>query len=293
MRTRERRTSLAGRVGLLETVYRPLSPLEKWIAVTGPSWLQTWLSDRMPDFMLVGAPQSGTTWLHEALVLHPAIEVPKKEIGYWDKKFDRQPLPYYLHRFQVEGRESGTIVGDMSTNYGRIVPSRIECIAALSPNLRLLFIGRDPVERTWASFRRSGALEPSALDDEELVLELVQRHLAKSTLRRDMPGVIGGLAHSDYSAQLINWLSFFSRDQLHFCSYEQLFRNPSDELRKIQLALGVPEVELSVPRDRVNRNPSAPMPGAVRGWLSQRFAGETARTALVLGVDGSDWGWSV
>ena len=32
-----------------------------------------------PDFICIGAPKSGTTWLHKNLTLHPEVELPPKK----------------------------------------------------------------------------------------------------------------------------------------------------------------------------------------------------------------------
>src|SRR6478735_11126174 len=46
---------------------------------------------RGPDFLCIGAPKTGTTWLYKHLSRHPEIWIPPvKELHYFDRLF---PLP--------------------------------------------------------------------------------------------------------------------------------------------------------------------------------------------------------
>lgn len=115
-----------------------------------------------PNFFVIGSMKSGTTSLHRYLTKHPEIfmtQDPKEPSFFLGLAQLRAVLPglekrglwreaAYLELFKDAG--AYPVIGEASANYARLpwvkgVPERI---AAFSPDARILFIARDPVERT-------------------------------------------------------------------------------------------------------------------------------------------------
>jgi len=53
----------------------------------------------LPDFLIIGAPKCGTSWLSHALRRQPGIFVVPDEIEYFSSRVDR-PLDWYLAQFR-------------------------------------------------------------------------------------------------------------------------------------------------------------------------------------------------
>ena len=75
-----------------------------------------------PDFICLGAPRAGTTWLYECLNEHPGVFLPLKEVHFFIKVHGRdyyteKGLSWYLSLFKP-AREN-QISGDIAAGYLR------------------------------------------------------------------------------------------------------------------------------------------------------------------------------
>lgn len=115
-----------------------------------------------PNFFIVGAMKSGTSTLYEYLQSHPQIFMSKvKEPSYFvDRETLEEMWPdmaemgfwrgeeFYLELFADAG--DAVAIGEASTNYSKLprIQHVAERIAAFEPAARIIYIMRDPVERT-------------------------------------------------------------------------------------------------------------------------------------------------
>ena len=95
----------------------------------------------LPTFLGIGAPRSGSSWLHDLLAAHKAIVMPKdrKELDFFTANFDRGPA-WYASYFDPSGREMITSAGEISPTYlyhPEIIP-RIRLSSALDRYLGFL-----------------------------------------------------------------------------------------------------------------------------------------------------------
>jgi hypothetical protein len=166
----------------------------------------------MLDFLGIGAQKCGTSWLYEHLRLHPQIRFPGgKEIHYWDQPGDR-PLSWYTDLF---GQPAGYVrQGEITPAYAILAVETIRRIRELFPEVRLLFLIRNPIERAWSS-----AL--MALTRAELSLDEASDQWLIDHFRSR-----GSLARGDYEQCLRNWLSVFPREQLLLERFEQIWDDP-------------------------------------------------------------------
>lgn len=136
----------------------------------------------LPDFLIVGAQRSGTTSLFKTLVQHPTVARPflRKGIHYFDVRYERGPS-WYRGNFPITAtsrmRRGGRrpITGESSPFYmfHPLAPSRI---ARDLPDVRLLALLRDPVERAYSahSHERARGFEAESF---ERALELEDRRI--------------------------------------------------------------------------------------------------------------------
>ena len=129
----------------LTSLRRRLPSPEKWLYRVG---LRDASRLTLPDLLCIGAQKGGTTWLHHNLEAHPGIFVPRhvKEVHYFDF-FYRRSLADYAAVF-AEGRDR--VKCDVTPNYGRLQPARIRFVRSAMPDVRLVFVMRNPVERAWS-----------------------------------------------------------------------------------------------------------------------------------------------
>lgn len=67
-----------------------------------------------PDFLIAGAPRSGTGWMLSCLQEHPDAYVPPHEVNYFSYEYDR-PADWYRDQFADAAPEQAT--GEKSPSY--------------------------------------------------------------------------------------------------------------------------------------------------------------------------------
>src|SRR5881275_1283556 len=132
--------------------------------------------DAGPDFLCVGAHKGGTTWLYQQLDSHPDFWMPPvKELHYLDQlsRVQRTSPPRcrderdlrFLENIRILSAEqhmdleryaqlfepkASLLSGDISPNYSTLSDGVIRRVIGYFPNLKVIFLARDPVERVWS-----------------------------------------------------------------------------------------------------------------------------------------------
>jgi Sulfotransferase domain len=202
------------------------------------------------DFLVIGAPKSGTTSLFEYLRGHPEIDLPPdKEVPYFsdDRVYGRTSWEEYLRKWAFPMAKRGRVSGTITPHYmtpitgvaagpngepaydSQTLPRRIH---EQLPSARLIAILRDPVERAYshhAQETRTGAETRSFADavDELLRPEQLARSRASST-RTDCYVVLG-----EYGRILGAYRDLFPRERILVLLTADLERDPLEALRRI------------------------------------------------------------
>lgn len=246
---------------------------------------------KCPDFLIIGAQKSGTTTLFTTMARHNGLCEPfRKEIGYFDRKFDRHSSNWYFANFP--GRMSG-LTGEATPDYlfSHQAPKRVKEIL---PKVRLIAILRDPVSRALSHYyhevrlgretlefdealeRESARLSPGydASDDSASQMSDLQRRHYFSYIGRGM-----------YGAQIERWLRHFPVDQMHICRFEELKADVTKVANDALAFIGLSANLKSIPRERENVGAydvsEAKLPEAILGRfdedqaLLQRLVGFT------------------
>ena len=261
---------------LRSSLQRRLPSPEKWLYTIG---LRDAHALPLPDLLCIGAPKAGTTWLYENLARHPEVFVPPdvKEVHYFDFLF-HQPLADYAAVFEA-GRDR--VKCDITPNYGRLRPSRIAFLRRVMPEVKLVFMMRNPVERAWSqavmdlSTRDGRAFENVSID------ELRDHYRTPAVVRNGL-----------YTETIDRWLAAFPEERLLMCFYEDVEERPRELLSRIFEHLGLsPDVDWpDFPTgERVHAGPDAPIPEACRAELEALFADEIARIARRFGGPAGSW----
>ena len=104
---------------------------------------------RLPRFMGIGAHKAGTSWLHVNLQAHPQLFLPRqKELHYFDSYFHSRTLRFYSGQFESADAK---IRGEITPAYSILSPKRIRFIRKIMPDVRLIFIMRNPIDRSWSA----------------------------------------------------------------------------------------------------------------------------------------------
>jgi len=261
-----------------------------------------------PDFMCIGAHKSGTTWLYQQLDSHPDFWMPPvKELHYFDQlsrvqhpvpprcrdECDRHffesldslsAKPYvdlenYGRLFELKG---SLLSGDISPNYSTLSSKLIRQIVGYFPNLKVIFLARDPVQRFWSHLSMEvhyRQIEPFDVTN----INEVHRNLLRRGMRlRSYP-----------SSVVARWKRHVHPDRFHIYFFDDLQRNPTELRRSIlQFLDGDPEK----PSDQLRANYNSwagmeklPLTSRVRSHLAHFFKKELKACAARLGGPAKEW----
>ncbi|MBI5055575.1 MAG: sulfotransferase [Nitrospirae bacterium] len=199
----------------------------------------------MPNFLIIGAQRSGTTALYHFLKRHPQIFMP----GIKEPKFflfdDRMPdfndthdreaavaryktmfsrsvtnFADYAALFQQVKNEKA--VGEASPHY-LYSPEAPLRISKLIPEVKLIAVLRDPVDRAYSNY----FLDIAEFGGEMLISDFV---LAINEENIDTEDIWSGSRHyarkGFYYTQLMRYLKIFSRERVKVYLYEELKDDP-------------------------------------------------------------------
>lgn len=155
--------------------------------------------DMFPDFIIIGAMKCGTSSLYHYLSIHPEVEMSEiKELDYFvaENNFDKGE-EWYSAQFTREGK----IHGEASPNYSKAhffkkVPERMH---ALVPDVKLIYLVRDPVERIISHYTHNYGEGRENRSLHEVLANLEDNHY---------------VACSRYYWQLEHYLEFYDADQI-------------------------------------------------------------------------------
>ena len=258
---------------------------------------------RLPDFLLVGAPKCGTSALHAALARHPGLflSTPKEpkffltdgpppragggpgDVPTWGEHVWRRDAYEAL----FAAAPPGALCGESTVFYLYDRPAQRR-IRDLLPDVRLIAVLRDPVERAhsnWAHLRGAG-LEPEADFGAALALEPTR--------------IAAGWAHfwhyvaqGRYGEQLEHLYGLFPREQVLLVRYRELRDAPVETADRVCRFLGVDTGVLTgVPRAHVRPDVAGRTAGpsaAERAAALPLFADDVPRVAELTGWDLADW----
>ncbi|SFL04714.1 sulfotransferase domain-containing protein [Shimia haliotis] len=174
-----------------------------------------------PDFVGIGAQKAATTWLFKRLCMHPDIYFPRgKEIHFWDRR-DQMGRKIVQYQRMFSGKQIDHIggkTGEITPAYLRITDARIAELKELAPDLRLMVILRNPVERAIS------AAAQAIRNNEGSQNPLFSRNTTE-----------GGL----YGKHLGRWLAHFSKDQLLVLTQDEIKVDGRAVLKKVATHVGV------------------------------------------------------
>lgn len=224
-----------------------------------------------PDFLVVAPPKTGSTWLADNLRCHPDLFVPDvKELKYFSWLGRWLGPSWYLSQFAPG---AGRIRGEVSPSYGYLPLERIHLVRTLFPNVRIVYLLREPVGRAWSHTRHT--------------CRHAEAHFTASPASRvDAPDIDwqAAAAHEwvtasgDYLGQLRRWLAVFPRSSVLIRFYEEIASDPETLLRDVLAFLGAdPTVPLDAfpLRERINPGMEHPMPPEIGTMLHRLWHDRT------------------
>jgi hypothetical protein len=217
----------------------------------------------LPTFIIAGAGRCGTTSLSEYLGSHPEVCMACiKEPNFFTKVSHLSTyangLDWYKSLFQVRNKGKDGAKSIIKA-YGEASSSYMSCedspalIYQTVPEVKLIFILRDPIERMYSHFWWEQALLGRKLPDFAQMVR--ERH----------PFIQRLLYDSSYHLLLSRFLEYFPTEQVRVLLFEDMSQNPRGFIRDVYQYIGV-DLEY-IPSNLGKHFNASPQPKTI--WLQK------------------------
>ena len=213
----------------------------------------------LPDFIIFGVSRSGTTSLYQYLAQHPNIEpCVIKEPRFFDMYYDRGINWYRMNFPSIWKKFAATklkhkkfLTGEASGAYlqNPHAPRRIH---NLNPNMKLILLMRNPIDRAFSHYKRKVKNGSEKLSFEEVIEQEQSRIKGEMERMENDENYYSPIYHSLaylttglYAIRLKRWLKYFSLKQILILENSELQREPEKVYDKTIEFLGLPKWKLS------------------------------------------------
>lgn len=187
-----------------------------------------------PQAIIIGVRKAGTRALLNMLSLHPRIMSAREEVHFFDRRdnFDKG-ISWYINRMPLTSPDQITIEKTPSYFTHKEVPQRL---SALSADIKLLLIVREPVERALSDYTQLSVKQTKRFGNTSSFEKLVFAP-SPSGIHENYPPI----SISIYSKFFVTWLKYFQRSQILIVDGDDLIRNPLHELQNVEKFLDIGE----------------------------------------------------
>lgn len=230
----------------------------------------------LPDFIGIGAQKAGTSWLHANLMVHQQVFMPKeKELHYFDRDFEK-PLSFYSSYFE---KAEHMIKGEITPAYSTLPEFVIQQIHSHMPELKILFIMRNPVDRAWSKLKM-------ALINRNIEIETLSENLMLQVLKDPLVTEKG-----KYSLIIRQWEKFFAKN-MKILFFESIINSPQELLTETFSFLGLDKnVDWSLFPYKSVINSTTPhiMPSSIKRELYSLYKDEILTIHEIFGNPVDSW----
>jgi len=197
----------------------------------------------------------------------------------WTCRYFLEPCSdeWYKSLFAPSGSR---LAGEITPAYSILTREDVLNIKQLFPQLKIIFLVRNPIERAWSHLRydyKTGKV--SDLSDLEEVKSVVDS--ASQELR------------SDYLRSYRIWTGVFGKKQVHLDFYDRIREFPKTLLEDVGAFLDLSDpkglYEAGTSDRRVNASPKRDMPEKVRAYLTQKYLGDLREMTDTFGEYAEQW----
>ena len=208
----------------------------------------------LPSFLCVGAQKAGTSTLHDILIQHPDVFLPSTKETCFFRDDDKYAagLEYYEKEFFSRARGERAI-GEIAPDYMYFdyVPERV--YASLGPDLKIIFMLRNPVDRAYSHYCMS---HYRGYDSEPFARSI---ELESDRIRRGFPerNHLSYLDRGRYAEQIQRFLRFYPMENMLFLVFEEEFKDLQSRAQSISGILRFLSVQVLDLDVNLRSNPSS------------------------------------
>ena len=190
--------------------------------------LPTW------DFLVIGAQKAGTTTLHHLLVDHPRLRLPaEKEAPVFHRSDDPEVVARHV-RDALDGDLDG-VRGKATPQY-MCIPGTAARIARVNPQVRLVALLRDPVERARSHWQMRTRFRTDQRTFADAVRDLLDD---PPPADEEIPEEDGYLRFGEYGRILAEYRDHFPAESFLLLHMDELSADPLGVVGRVTAHLGV------------------------------------------------------
>jgi len=175
--------------------------------------------------------------------------------------------------------ESYQVSGEITPAYSILEVDDIARIKAVNPDIKLIYMIRNPIDRAWSAVRfniNQSKLNIDVSYEDKIISALQSRRM---------------VLRGDYERTLDNYLRYFDSSQILVCFYDAIQANPIGLMSEITNFLNILPFEDNTVNNQtfINASPSHEMPSRVKDYLTETYAPMIQRLAKRFGSYAKNW----
>ena len=238
----------------------------------------------LPDFLIIGAEKSGTTSLYDYIIQHPSVFPSMvKEVEFFENKFSKEicfyksNFPTKLSKFYFEKlKKIKFFTGEATPTYF-FYPHAPNRVAKFLPQVKLIIILRNPVDRAYSNYNHSIRGKTEKLSFEEAIKSEKDRlNPELSLIEKDDTYLSYSLRHHAYLLKGIYlkhiemWQKYFDKENFFIFSTEELQNNPNKIVNEVFSFLELEKYDI-VNLKKLNTGKYEEMKLETRNYLIEYF----------------------
>jgi ABC-type polysaccharide/polyol phosphate transport system ATPase subunit len=192
-----------------------------------------------PDFLMIGAQKCSTEALYGYLENHlQNIKEGAKQVHFFELNFERG-VEWYSKQLTRSVAGDKVLLWEM-TAYYIYHPLVAERVYKCFPDVKLILMLRNPVQRAWMHYHLEVAIGCEKLDFEKAIASEPDRLKGEIEKIKADEGYYSFnhqhysyLSRGIYVEQIKNWLDYFPREQLLILKSEDFQKNPGDVFSRV------------------------------------------------------------
>ena len=254
----------------------------------------------LPDFIIIGAPRTGTTALYDYMIKHPCIEKSRyKEIHYFNREYFRGInwyklfFPLKIKKFYfTKIKKNKFMTGEASVLYLHH-PHAPKRMHELLPNVKIIALLRNPIDRAYSSHQYRWKINFKESLDFEHAVEKEEYFIKNEFEKMEKDGSYYSRKFYDhsycslgtYAEQLERWFKYFPREQFLIIQSEEFFSKTPEVMDKIYDFLNLPKHKLIEYKKIHSSNYKKNMTTETRKKLVEFFKPHNERLYELLGTN--------
>lgn len=216
------------------------------------------------DFVCIGAQKAGTTALHDTLQLDSRVKLANNKEAHWFEIEEKYILGVdkFFEKFYGKDSIQSQIIGLINPNL-ILKESALERLKKNFPEVKIIYILRDPLERAWSHYQMSKVRGIEKRDFSE-ALDLENERISnpqnwiKPKYKTSEKGFFELNHYSyqlrgDYQRHLDSLYGIFEKDKVLICDYDKLRSDSENFMREIYAHIGLDFISYEFEKSNVTR----------------------------------------